>query len=98
MGAAYLISNTHFKFPNMAELVSVSEVNTQLKIIKFLQSIPSSFTEEMASIFKDILGKYRSNSKMRRSPWVLSIPQNMNVARSTSLEGKRAVIPNLPHP
>ena len=31
MGSAYLISNAHFKLPNVAELVSISDVNTQLK-------------------------------------------------------------------
>jgi len=98
VGASYLISNAHFKLPNVAELVSLSDVNTQLKITKVLQSIPSSITEEMTSIFKDILEKCCSKSKMQRTPWMLGIPQNMNVARSTYLEGKHAVIPNLPHP
>ena len=51
----------------------------------------------MTSIFKDILDWYCSNSKMRKSHWMLSIPQNMSVARSTYIEGKHDVIPNLPH-
>ena len=98
MGSAYLIYNAHFKLPNVVELVSISVVNTKLKITKVLHSIPSSISEEMTSIFKDILDRYCSNSKMRKSPWMLSIPQNMSVARSTYIEGKHAVIPNLPHP
>ena len=98
MGSAYLISNAQFKLPNVAELVSVSDVNTQLRLTKVLNSIPSSISEEMTSIFKDILDRYCSNSKMSKSPWMLSIPQNMTTARSTYIEGKHAVIPNLPHP
>ena len=70
-------------YPNVAELVSISDVNTQLKITKVLHSIPSSISEEMTSVFKDILDRYCSNSKMRKSPWMLSIPQNVSVARST---------------
>ena len=97
MGSAYLISNAHFKLPNVAKLVSISDANTQLKITKVLNSIPSSILEEMASIFKEILDWYCSNSKMPKSPWMLNIPQNMSVTRSTYIEGKHAVIPNLPH-
>ena len=98
MGSAYIISNAHFKLPNVAELVSISDVNTQLKITKVLHSTPSSISEEMTSIFRDILDRYCSNSKIRKSPWMLSIPRNMSKARSLYLEGKYAVIPNLPHP
>ena len=85
-------------YPNVAELVSISDVNTQLKITKVLHSIPSYISEEMTSIFKDILDRYCSNSKMQKSPWMLSIPRNMSEARSMYIEGKHAVIPNLPHP
>ena len=52
MDSAYLISNAHFKLPNVAELVTISDVNTQLKITKVLHSILSSISEEMTSIFK----------------------------------------------
>ena len=63
MDSAYLISNAHLKLTNMAELFSISDANTQLKIKKALHSIPSSISEEMTSIFKDILDWYCSNSK-----------------------------------
>ena len=87
----------NLKLPNIAELVSTSYVNTQSKITKVLHSIPSSISEEMTSIFKDILDQYCSNSKMRKSAWMLNIPQNMSVVRSTYIEGKHAVNSNLPY-
>ena len=42
MGATYLMSNAHFKLPNVVDLVSKSDVKLHLKITKVLQSIPIS--------------------------------------------------------
>ena len=98
MGTAYLMSNAHFKLPNVVDLVRKSNVKIHLKITKVLHSTPTSVSIEITSIFKFILDEYSTTSKERKSPWMLNIPQNMNEARSIYLEGKHAVLTNLPYP
>ena len=92
------MSNAHFKLPNVVDLVTKSDVKKHLKITKVLQSIPTSIAIEITSIFNYILDEYSSSSKKLKQPWMLKIPQNMHDARSIYLEGKHAVVTNLPYP
>ena len=98
MSAAYQMTNTHFKFPNVVDLVSKSDAKIHLKITKVLQSIPTSVLIEITSIFKYVLSEYSFSSKKYESPWMFNIPQNVNEARSIYLEGKHDVLTNLPYP
>ena len=68
MGAAYLMTNAHFKSPNVVDLVSKSDVKIHLKITKVLQSMPKSVSTEIISIFKYILSEYSSSSKNMKHP------------------------------
>ena len=91
------MTNAHFKLPNVVNLVSKSDLKIHLKIPKNLQSMTTSVSIEIKSIFKYILSEYSSSSKKYETPWMLNIPQNVNEARSIYLEGKYAVLTNLPY-
>ena len=98
MGTAYLMSNAHFKLPNVVVLVRKSDVKIHLKITKF-SSVYTKISFNRNYIYFQVHSCWvLHHIQKHKSPWMLNIPQNMNEARSIYLEGKHDVLTNLPYP
>ena len=95
---AYLMPNALFNLSYVVDLVSKSDMKIYLKITKVFQSILTSISIEITSIFKYILSEYvLLLIKKQKLPSSLNIPQKVSEARSINLEGKYAVVTNFPY-
>jgi hypothetical protein len=97
LGAAYIVSYSQFKLPNVAREMDETDVKFHLAVASLLTQVTSGQCKQLAPILKlatDVIEKQRCD-EMSRSSWRTQIPYTSSLMRSLYVEGKYAMLPNL---
>ena len=106
-GAACLVAKSQFQVEHVGHLIPKDEVDTQITIACLVKGISQPMrlllseallkTEKMAK--KQAIEEYlRNQNNTTKNPWSTCIPSTPSSMRTLLLEGKHALIPNLPIP
>jgi hypothetical protein len=100
LGAAYIVSYSQFKLPNVATEMDDSEVKFHLAVASLLTQITSGQHKKLADIIKlaAVVMERQLMDERRSSLWHTQLPQTSSLMRSLYMEGKYAMLPNLPRP
>ena len=100
LGCALLVGQSQFQLTNIASKMQPKEVTLQIEIAELAYNISTEQRRKLASILnscEEVLLSQRENTS-NTSSWPTSIPRSLRDIRSFYLEGKWAIIPNLPRP
>jgi hypothetical protein len=100
LGCALLVGQSQFQLTNITSKLQPKEVTLQLEIAELAYNLSTEQRRQLASILtscEEILLSQREKTS-NTSAWPTSIPRSLQDIRSFYLEGKWAIIPNLPCP
>jgi hypothetical protein len=100
LGCALLVGQSQFQLTNIASKMQPKEVTLQIEIAELAYNISTEQRWKLASILNSCEEVLLSQRKVtsNTSSWPTSIPRSLRDIRSFYLEGKWAIIPNLPRP
>ena len=100
LGCAFLVSQSQFQLTNIGSKLQPKEVSLQVEIAELAYNLSTEQRRRLASILtscEEVL--LSQNEKIPNThTWPTSIPRSLQDIRSFYLEGKWAIIPNLPRP
>ena len=95
LGAAYLVGKSAFQMEKIAPLLDPKQVRRHMKIA----ALAAKLTREERDAFSEVLRDVATVQTPRiEDMYGLGIPREPNEMRRQIMEGKHAIIPNLPHP
>ncbi|MFY7881041.1 MAG: hypothetical protein ACOVR6_01995 [Fimbriimonas sp.] len=97
LGAACLVSLSHFHTDSAAKNIKKEEVAMHLNISSLLCSLTRGQREQFATIL-DQVSATAVRQKVFSSSWDTKIPRSIKEVRNLYVRGKHAIIPNLPRP
>lgn len=100
LGCALLVSQSQYQLTNVGSKLHQKEVTLQIEIAELVYDLSMEQRRKFASILtscEEILLSQREKTS-NIATWPTSIPRSLQDIRSFYLEGKWAIIPNLPRP
>lgn len=100
LGAAYIVSYSQFKLPNVAAEMDDVDVKFHLAVASLLTQITSGQRKQLAEVLKlaaEVMERKMSDN-CKSSSWHTQLPLMPSLMRSFYMEGKYAMLPNLPRP
>jgi hypothetical protein len=100
LGQAYLVGQSQFKLGVVGEHMATDEVELHMNIAALVSAITTGQRDKLAVILQQVVSVTRRQclDKSSASHWVTRVPVNSAELRSMYVEGKHAVLPNLPRP
>jgi len=101
LGGAYLVGRSQFQLSVVGVELRRDEVEMHLNIAGLVSSITSGQREKLAKVLEQVVTVARrqcSEDVKRSSTWSTRVPTTSYELRAKYVEGKHAILPNLPRP
>ena len=101
LGGAYLVGRSQFQLGVVGFDLHSDEVAMHLNIAGLVSSLTSGQREKLASVLAQVVTVTRQQQSFDselRSDWHTRVPMTSSELRAKYVEGKHAILPNLPRP
>jgi hypothetical protein len=100
LGRAYLVGQSQFKLGIVGPDLNCNEVDMHLSIACLVGSITSGQRDKLATVLRQVVAVTQQQCSDQRvtSKWTTQVPTTPAELRAKYVEGKYALLPNLPRP